>query len=335
MRTLTIGGIAHAPDGSGYYRFYLPYKHLGQSSHHIVGMAPPGQQPPMSPDDVSGLDVLALQRPAGRVGARQLERLIGHVKLVYETDDDMLQVEPSGLPHLYDEQARESIRRCLRLVDMVTCSTEPLAETLRPFNDNVRVLPNFVKAGLLELPRKRRDRLVVGWAGGTSHLVDMVTVADPLRRVLESNPEVDMHFMGFDFSPLVRRQCRWSPWQADVGEYYKRVDFDVAIAPSADVPFNRSKSAIRALEMGALGIPIVASNHLPYSDFVIDSKTGYLVDSEDEFAARLHELINDPDARAELGAAGKEQAASWTIEENWKLWQDAYEEVAGGTQGEG
>jgi hypothetical protein len=26
-----------------------------------------------------------------------------------------------------------------------------------------------------------------------------------------------------------------------------------------------------------------------------------------------------------LGAAGKEQAADWTIEEGWKLWETAYE----------
>jgi hypothetical protein len=329
MRTLTIGGVAHAPDGSGYYRFYLPYKHLGQNSHHIVGMAPPGQQPPLGPDEVQGLDVLVLQRPAGRNGTRQMERLVGHVRLVYETDDDMLQAEQSGLPHLFDEQTREGIRRCLRLSDMVTVSTPYLAEQVSPYNENVRVLPNHVKPGLLEMQRKRRDQLVVGWAGGTSHLVDMVTVAEPLRRVLDANPQVDMHFMGFDYSPLVQRQCRWSPWQADLGEYYKRVDFDIAVAPLADVPFNRSKSPIRALEMGALGIPIIAANLLPYSDYVIDGKTGYLVSSEDEFEQRLKELIHDPDARAELGAAGREQAGGWTIDKGWRLWERAYEHVAG------
>jgi glycosyltransferase involved in cell wall biosynthesis len=335
MRTLTIGGIAHAPDGSGYYRFYLPFKWLGENSHHITGMAPPGQQPPLGPDEAADIDVLVLQRPAGRVGARQLERLVGHTRLVYETDDDMLQVDPWGLPHLYDEQMRESIRRCLRLVDMVTVSTPYLAEQVSPFNENVRVLPNHVKPGLLEMQRKRRDKLTIGWAGGTSHLGDMVTVQEPLRRVLDTNPDVEMHFMGFNYSPLVKRPYRWSPWEADVGKYYKQVDFDVAIAPLDDSPFNRSKSPIRALEMGALGIPIIAANLLPYSDYVIDGKTGYLVNGEREFEARLQELIHDGDAREELGAAAREQAASWTIDKGWRLWESAYEHVASGSDGRG
>ena len=343
MRTLVIGGMPRNPDGSGYYRFYLPFAHLIRNSRHLIGLAPHGPQAaPISPADIPNMDVLAMQRPAGRNGIYQLERLVGHTKLVYETDDDLLQAEPSGLPHLFDAQTLEGIRRSLRLVDAVTVSTPYLAEQVRAYNPNVYVLPNFVKAGLLNLNRPRRDKLTIGWAAGSSHLIDIVTVADQLRRVLEANPQVDMHFMGYDWSPelhradlqsAVKRQCRWSNWQADVGEYYKQVDFDIAIAPLADVPFNRSKSDIRAKEMAAMGIPIVAADLLPYHDFVQDGKTGYLYGSAEEFAKRLDELIHDPAARAEMGAAAKEQARGWTIEEHWVKWQDVYESVAEGGQG--
>jgi len=335
-RTLTIGAVPHAPDGSGYYRFFLPLKHLGENSRHLYGMPErPGGM--LAPDDVDGLDVLALQRPAGRTGTRMLERLVGRVKLVYETDDDMLQAETSGLPHLVGEQVKESIRRCMRLCDMVTVSTPYLAEQVRPYCENVVVLPNFVKSGLLTLNRPQPERLTIGWAGGTSHLVDIVTVADPLRDVLGANPDVDMHWIGFDYSPELtrarldsplQRQCRYSPWSRDVGDYYKKIDFDIGIAPLADVPFNNSKSHIRTLEMAACGIPVVASNRLPYSEFVVDGKTGWLVSSEDEWRRRLTDLINDPEMRAEMGAAAKEQAADWVIEDGWRLWEAAYETVA-------
>lgn len=329
MKTLTIGGAAHAPDGSGYYRIYLPFTHLGNNSRHMVGVVPPDAPAALGPGDVEGLDVLVLQRPAGRAGTRMLERLVGRVKLVYEVDDDMLQVDPSGLPHLHDEQFRETVRRCVRLCDMVTVSNPYLAETLRPFNDNIVILPNHIKAGLLTLARPRHDGLVIGWAGGTTHLVDMVTAADPLREVLEANPDVDMHFMGVDFSPLLKRQCRWSSWKRDVGEYYKGIDFDIAVAPSADIPFNRSKTPLRALEMGALGVPVVASNRAPYADYIIDGKTGFLVSTDDEWRTRLTDLIHDADMRAEMGAAAKEQASGWTIEEGWQLWESCYEGAAG------
>jgi len=72
----------------------------------------------------------------------------------------------------------------------------------------------------------------------------------------------------------------------------------------------------------------VASNRLPYSEFVVDGKTGWLVSSEDEWRRRLTDLINDPEMRAEMGAAAKEQAAEWVIEDGWRLWEAAYETVA-------
>jgi len=172
--------------------------------------------------------------------------------------------------------------------------------------------------------------LTIGWAGGTSHLVDMVEIEEPLREVLTDNPAVGMHFIGHDLSPLLRglrARARWTGWQQDVGAYYKLVDFDIAVAPSADIPFNRAKTWLRALEMGAMGIPVVAANRLPYSDYVIDGKTGYLVNTPEEWRSRLNDLIHDEAMRAEMGAAGKEQAAGWTIEDGWKLWESAYESV--------
>lgn len=334
--TLMIAGQAFNTDGSGYYRLYLPFKHLAAGSMHIAGVVPPGVSADWGPADVEGLDVLALQRPANASGLRMLERLAGHVKLVYETDDNLLQVDTSGLPELHDERFRESVRRCLRLCDMVTVTNEHIAETVRPYNDNVRILPNHVKADLLTLNRPKAERLTIGYAGGTTHLIDLVEIDDVLKRVLTDNPQIDLHFMGFDWSPLMRSlrgRCRWTTWNRDVGAYYKKVDFDIAVAPSADIPFNRSKTWIRALEMAAMGVPVVASNRLPYSDFVVDGKTGFLVNSDDEWRARLTDLIHDAGMRAELGAAAKEQAANWTIEDGWRLWEAAYEGVM--TDGQG
>jgi glycosyltransferase involved in cell wall biosynthesis len=188
------------------------------------------------------------------------------------------------------------------------------------------ILPNHIKAGLLDINRPHRDKLTIGWAGGTTHSWDVEEVRDPLREIA-FNSDVDIHFIGANHSPIVGKPCRWTKWEQDVGHYYKNIDFDIAIAPSADHLFNRSKTPIRALEMGALGIPVVASNRLPYSEFVIDGKTGFLVNSPEEWTARITDLINDPQMRAEMGAAGKEQAAGWTIEEGWRLWEAAYESV--------
>ena len=163
--------------------------------------------------------------------------------------------------------------------------------------------------------------MTVGWAGGDSHLVDMCYVQDPLRAVLDRHPEVDMHFTGRDFSPLLHRECLWTGWHGDIWDYYKAIDFDIGLAPLADIPFNYSKSHLKALDYAARGVPVIAQDLPPYRDFVVDGVTGYLVRSHAEWEKRLEELIGDAGARAEMGAAALELAAKWTIQEHWGMWE--------------
>ena len=330
-RVLTVVAIPYQPDGSGYHRLYLPFKHLALNSRHVFGIPAPGQKiAPPSPADLDDVDVLVMQRPAFAYGMRQFDRLAGHVARVYETDDDMLTMETSNSPFATDPRSVESVRYCLRRAEMVTVSTPYLAELYAPFNSNIVVLQNCVKAELLDMGRKRRDRVTVGWQGGTSHLVDLCAVQDPLREVLDAHPEADMHWIGTDYSPLVRRRCRFTPWSDDVGDYYKAVDFDIAIAPLADVPFNQAKSYLKALDAAAMGIPVVAQDMEPYREFVRDGETGYLVSTPEQWVSRLTELINDEAARTEMGVKARDVARGYTMQGNWQRWEQSYEKCARG-----
>lgn len=333
VRPLSVLGLPHQADGSTYYRMFLPLSCLQQTSGHRVMIPRPDVRFLPEPSQLADVDVLVMQRPAGPAGMQCWSAWKPHTRLVYECDDDLLRVDPSGLPHLHDDRVRDTIRFCLQLSDMVTVSTPYLAEQYRQYNDNVVVLPNYVDEKLLAVERPRRERLTLGWAGGSSHLADWATVAAPaVRATLGAHPELDMHFMGVDFSPMLgeaRARCRFTTWDADVSSYYRKIDFDIGLAPLGDSNFNLSKSWIRALEMASLGIPIVASDVEPYREFVIDGVTGYLVRTEEEWTARLAELVGDAEAREEMGRKAKEHAAAFTIQGNWAKWSAAYERAAG------
>lgn len=329
---LSILGSPHAADGSGYYRFYLPYQHLARGTHHRILLPEVGSKFFPDDDQLDEIDVIVGQRFCGP-GALLWQRWrdSGKVKLVYEIDDDILQPDTwSGLAHTFDPEIHESFKTCLRMSDLVTVSTETLAAQMRQYNDNVVVLPNHLDADVLYVHQPPTERVVVGWSGGMSHLGDWMAVADPIREALVG-ADVDVHFIGIDYSPVLKldRPVRYTPWQTDVWGYFKANDFSIGLAPLADTPFNASKSHIRALEYMALGIPVIASDCPAYRDLVTDGATGYLVSTPQQWTARLRELINDADARAELGAKGKQVAAGWTIQQGWTRWRDAYQEVAG------
>jgi len=326
--------LAAGADGSGYYRMYLPFKHLAANSRHLAMIPPPGRTPPLpTAGDLEGVDTFIAQRPVGPVGMRTWDALEGVTARVYETDDDLLAADPSALPHLTDERVKDSIRWMLERSEMVTVSAPYLAELASRFNRNVRVLPNCVNADLLDLNRRRgrEGRVTVGWAGGQSHLPDWAHAAAWVRPVLQRHAAtVDMHFVGADYSPLLHHPCLWTGWTDDIWDYYRAVDFDIGLAPLADIPFNRSKSHLKALEYAALGIPVIATDMEPYRDIVVDGVTGYLVSTPEQWDKRLTELICDEAAREEMGAAAKRRAAEFTIQGNWRLWESAYEEAAHG-----
>jgi glycosyltransferase involved in cell wall biosynthesis len=278
-------------------------------------------------ENILSSKILVGQRLSRLEGAELWRSLKPGRQLVYELDDDFWHIDPSnlgaylrhGVTHQF---AMETI---IEQSDLVTVSTYPLAEVVRPHNSNVRVLPNCIDGRILDMVRPRHpDKIVIGWAGGDSHVRDLALVIPTLRRLLNQNRNVEFHTIGADFLTLFKVPGRHTPWQEDLFDLYRAMDFDIAIAPLTNTIFNQSKSGIKAMEAMALGIPVVASDVEPYRGVVKDGITGFLVRERHKWMGKLRELINDPDLRERMGQAGKRAAGKMTIQTGWKGWEDAY-----------
>lgn len=247
-------------------------------------------------------------------------------RLVYEIDDDLWHIDPTNLNALRLREAapQDAVQACIEVADLVTVTTPTLADRVRQFNPNVVVLPNCIEGRMLAIERPRRDRLVVGWAGGSSHVPDLAIIHKVLQRFLRQHPEAEFHNVGTDFRRLLGVNGRYSTWRPYLFDYYGLIDFDVALAPLARTEFNRSKSGIKALEAMALGIPVIASDMEPYREVVEHGVTGFLCRQEHEWMRYLRLLAGDRDLRERMGAAGRRAARRWTIEGNWRLWEQAY-----------
>lgn len=309
----------------GYYRIRLPFEHMKANGIDVSYRA--GAVPV---DDIPDDCVFVGQRigyPGFRLAWLKLWR---EHPMIWETDDDLWCIDRENLRAVraYTPELLDELREVVRSAHMLTVSTEPLAESMRQYNPNVVVIPNHIDGRMLDLERPRRDRVTVGWAGGDSHKRDWQMVAPKIRRFLSRNPEVDFHAIGQNYLPENKIDGRWTPWSKDLFDYYRTIDFDIGIAPLISSVFNRSKSAIKAMEYAALGIPVIASDEPPYQPFVEDGVTGFLVKYDHEWEARLRDLVNDADMREEMGRNAKERARKWTIQEGWRLWADAYSSVA-------
>jgi glycosyltransferase involved in cell wall biosynthesis len=321
--------------GCGYYRLILPGTELANRGHHVW------LDEEMPEHAKTGeFDVIVGQRvcqPGASATWQKLARA-GHTKLVFETDDLLSHPDPSNKPahRFYDAATVERYHQNMAVADVVTVSTEPLAEYCREINPNVVVLPNQVPAWLLDHERAHTERLTIGWRGGRSHSRDFGELAAPLRRFLQHpdhRDRVELHAMGVDYTGRVasaRAVTRHAPWQSSVDAFLRAVDFDLAVIPLRPSPFNDCKSDLALLEMSALGIPSIVSSAGPYADAHMAGAPSVLVLNDSRtgkpagWLDALRELANDDEYRVQLGKSAREWAARRTVQGNAWRWEEAY-----------
>lgn len=205
-------------------------------------------------------------------------------KIVFELDDDLLSLEPwhQSYEAFKSPAAKDALKSMLGLADVVTVSTKYLCDTYAPYCKRIETLVNCLP--LADWPKSEphgTEEFRVLWAGSPSHLGDLAVLAKDLEEFALRHENVRIHLIGRDVPGLerVRSRVTVEPF-SDFGEYPVRLaaaKADVALAPLADIEFNKSKSNIKLLEYAATGYPIIASDIGPYHDTITSGESGILV----------------------------------------------------------
>jgi hypothetical protein len=324
-----------------YFRMFLPLRELDKHDGYEVTFAASGnasgEAPTVTARHLEGHDVIVGQRWNSHKGLDIWRRArTPYNRLVYDLDDDVFNVGLENF-HAYNLYSRADIQdatiHSAETADLVTVSTEPLAEVMREYSPNVVVLPNHLPGWILDLPRQRRDRPRVGWGGGASHGLDIGLAANPVAGFLKRFAGWDLQLNGTDYRPTFAMEgvdgdrMAYVPWvrinDDDVG-YYSAIDFDIGLCPLVPNTFSASKSALKALEMNARGIPVIATDCPAYKDYVVDGQNGFLVSKPRQWLERLCDLAGDETLRAKMSQQAREHARRYVIEDGWVHWRDAY-----------
>jgi len=326
---LRITGWAGDQAGCGWYRLALPLSHLRTLGHQVT------LSTRLTREMVEQTDVLIGQRihmPHPTQMWQEIRKLSNRPLMVFELDDNLLEIPPTTHPTIYEvfanPQTQQRTIDNIRASDLVTTSTVPLAATLTKYHTDVYVLPNCIPAWLLDWEVPTRDgQVTIGWQGSDTHDMDWAEITGEIRRFITRNPQTELHTMGAKPHNLPRLpppRHRHSGWTTEITEYYKTVDWDIALAPLRPHLFNQAKSALRVLEAAALGIPVVASDYGPYAEFVQHGQTGFLAKRSHQWGSYLGELTTDPELRDRMGKNAREQARLYTAEANSHRWLALY-----------
>jgi glycosyltransferase involved in cell wall biosynthesis len=218
---------------------------------------------------------------------------------------------------LYQENMRRH-RRTLEKSDAALASTEFLAERVRALGKPCQVHRNAFNLELGALSQAAYEsrmlaatRVVIGYASGTpTHNLDFALVRPALINVLERFPQAELWLLGaidagkeWGSAGSRVRRIPLVPWRELPGLL---AHLDINVAPLVmDNPFSQSKSEIKYMEAGLVGVPTIASPTAAFRHAIRHGENGLLAADEDVWVAHLASLVTDPLRRQALGEAAR------------------------------
>lgn len=278
-------------------------------------------------------DVIVMQRPARGAWHEVIPHLKAQGIRVVVDVDDLFDKIPKANRAYHDYQAggrypaveHSNIDRCCQLADLVTCTTPLLAK--RYGYGHAKVLPNLVPESYLSIERPFKWRDLVGWSGivGT-HPGDLEETGGAVAQALAGTewefhtvgpPEGVRRALGLSSEPSSTGLLAFESWAPALAE------LDVGIVPLGPSLFNEAKSALKASEFAAVGVPVIMS---PTPDNLRLHRlgVGLVAESRGQWARLVSKLIASEELRSDLAGSGREVMATQTYEAHADRWLHAW-----------
>ena len=324
MKILII--IPDPVTGVEYHRLIIPFENMGVD-HQITAVKSIDQQPDSFFHE---FDLIYTSSVVSKLGFQevvwtQLKRL--GIPVIIDRDDDWM------LPHDHimkndwvKNKTAAQIVYNLKMATAVTVPTEYLAQKVRQFNKNVFVIPNAIDFNQkqfqpdVKVQNLKNEKVHIGWSGSVTHFKDIVMLTDTFMQ-MNSNPDLKGKYRlvlsGFAEGDMIWKEyekmftsgykiaedqyCRINGM--DVYTYASAYDMmDVGLIPLKDTEFNRCKSELKMMEMGAKKLPVIVSNQYPYTN-IAKHGINSLVANKNDWYKNIKKLIDSKEMRKDLGEA--------------------------------
>lgn len=269
---------------------------------------------------IADFDAVLVYREAALIGPALLERWVARrgKPMIYQLDD------PLYVPYRSPSNGYFSylkffgkVKAICRMSRVVIVNSRQHREFAAAYNGNIHEIPSVVDGDRF-LPPERRENgtpVRIGWSGSSSTVPNLRVIGRVLAEV-SARPDVELRLIGPTAVELpgVAAVCR--PWSAEM-EVEELARLDVGLLPLPVDEWTKRKFYLKLVQYMALGIPAVASPLGSNPDVVEEGATGFLAEGDDQWRARLDQLIADPELRSRLGARSAEVAhARYTLQAN-------------------
>lgn len=261
-------------------------------------------------------DLIIIQRPVRQAWTSILAAAKRQgIATIVEIDDDYDSIHKLNLAYKdHDPTEMDNphwVREACKVADRITGSTPALEKY--GYDGRFSVLRNCVPESALSItPNTQYNAPVIGWSGTVqTHPTDLQATKGAVGQVIAKN-KLPLGIVGDGEDVLTFLEL---PWQTPVNTtgWVPREDYlqamadtmTIGIVPLEISPFNQAKSALKGIEMAALGIPFVASNTREYERLEAYG-IGKTAKGPGDWRRHLQRLIDRPAERDKLSKQYRE-----------------------------
>lgn len=241
----------------------------------------------------------------------------GHLRYLFDIDDDLLNVPPDKDPKQNYENYKTTLSDLMQHASLVTVSTTALQNRLISFNANTVVLENALSLRIWRgnIPNRVNDGVFRAfYMGSFTHDADLRMIMPALQTVADQHPEFRLRLVGImkeapkdipNWMELVEAPEDKTEYPAFAAWLKRQTsDIDIGIAPLEDNQFNQYKSALKILDYAALGLPVLASAGDVYNDMGGQAPHVTLVENNiDRWEAAIQSILANQDSLVEQRVA--------------------------------
>lgn len=294
-----------------FIRIHTPFSKLSESGDYHFFIYGQEIMPLLDIDNMINahiFDVIVVQR-VNPFSNQILKKAKKHnIKIVYETDDDFLNIDPENPSYHYIINNFNNIKKLVTNSEQIVVSTNGLKERFNKMDlDNVEVIKNYYVNDSLPLKAfkfRGNEFIKIGYFGTLTHGDDIELVRNVILRLKEIFSKKGITVLFEIAGASLDENSDWFNiikipyYPMSMHTFYdwlgKHSEWDIGIIPLVNTDFNSCKSELKYIEFAALGIPVVASNVEAYNRSIKDGVNGYLASNEDEWVDKMSLLIEDP-----------------------------------------
>ncbi len=262
---------------------------------------------------LSTWDAVVVQKKLPSPAESRLLRMASK-RLVYDLDDAVYQHHESvqGRSNFSRQRKFEAIARQAHLV---LAGNQTLADAVRPYNDNIAIIPSAVP--VLHIPQhdhtQPHTRCIIGWVGGCINLTQLALLR-PVLADLHARHKIELRILSSEPIDMSPTPTTFIPWSLEK-QTQEIAHFDIGVMPLPPSAHASAKCGYKALQYMAACVPPVVSD-TPCNRKIVDhAHEGFVAESWRTFAQHLETLIQNPALRHQFGhAARRKVVAHYSIE---------------------